>query len=143
METSRLTQDGTAKPVSRGQILRRERGQGNIISISPVQLTTCRIGSLTRSILTLAICDDHTYILYTYYINRHAGTPSKAKTNHTMSPDYSSIRYVGFRIGWVSTVLYYHITTHQASYYYRLTDKARDKVLLSDNDRVEDTRATL
>ena len=27
---SRLTQDGTAEPVSRDQILRRERGQGNI-----------------------------------------------------------------------------------------------------------------
>ena len=28
---SRLTRDGTAEPVSRDQILRRERGQGNII----------------------------------------------------------------------------------------------------------------
>ena len=28
---SRLTRDGTAKPASRDQILRRERGQGNII----------------------------------------------------------------------------------------------------------------
>ena len=27
---SRLTRDGTAKPVSRDQILRRERGKGNI-----------------------------------------------------------------------------------------------------------------
>ena len=26
----------------------------------PVQLTTCRIGRLTRLIHTLAICDDHT-----------------------------------------------------------------------------------
>ena len=30
MEMSRLTRDGTAEPVSRDQILRRERGQGNI-----------------------------------------------------------------------------------------------------------------
>ena len=30
-EMSRLTRDGTAEPVSRDQILRRERGQGNII----------------------------------------------------------------------------------------------------------------
>ena len=30
MEMSRLTRDGTAEPVSRGQILRHERGQGNI-----------------------------------------------------------------------------------------------------------------
>ena len=30
MEISRLTQDGTAEPVSRDQILRHERGQGDI-----------------------------------------------------------------------------------------------------------------
>ena len=30
MEISRLTRDGTAETVSRDQILRRERGQGNI-----------------------------------------------------------------------------------------------------------------
>ena len=30
MEMSRLTRDGTAKPVSRDQILRHVRGQGNI-----------------------------------------------------------------------------------------------------------------
>ena len=30
MEVSRLTRDGTAEPVSRDQILTRERGQGNI-----------------------------------------------------------------------------------------------------------------
>ena len=57
MEMGRLTRDGTAEPVSRDQIFRRERGQVNIF---PVQLTTSRIGSLTRLILTLAVCDDHT-----------------------------------------------------------------------------------
>ena len=31
-------------------------------SFSPFQLTTSRSGNLTRLILTLAICDDHTYI---------------------------------------------------------------------------------
>ena len=31
------------------------------IFIFPVQLTTSRIGNLTRLIHTLAICDDHTY----------------------------------------------------------------------------------
>ena len=30
MEMSRLTRDRTAEPLSRDQILRRERGQGNI-----------------------------------------------------------------------------------------------------------------
>ena len=32
------------------------------IFIFPVQLTTSKPGNLTRLILTLAICDDHTYI---------------------------------------------------------------------------------
>ena len=57
---SRLTRDGTAEPVSRDQILRHLRGPGNIIF--PVQLTTSRIGSLTRLIHTLLYADDHTYI---------------------------------------------------------------------------------
>ena len=48
---SRLTRDGTAEPVSRDQILRHARGQGNIIF--PVQLITSRIGNLTRLIHTL------------------------------------------------------------------------------------------
>ena len=48
---SRLTRDGTAEPVSRDQILRHARVQGNIIF--HVQLTTSRIGSLTRLIHTL------------------------------------------------------------------------------------------
>ena len=49
---SRLTRDGTAaEPVSRDQILRHARGQGNVIF--PVQLTTSRIRNLTRLIHTL------------------------------------------------------------------------------------------
>ena len=59
----RLTREGTAEPVSRDQVLRREQGQGK--SIFTVQLTTSRIGNLTRLILTLAIFDDHAYI-HTY-----------------------------------------------------------------------------
>ena len=35
---------------------------GRKIFIFPVQLTTSRIGNLTRLILTLATCDDYTYI---------------------------------------------------------------------------------
>ena len=59
MEMSRLTRDGTAEPVSRDQILRRERRQDNIIF--PVRVTTSRIGNLTRLVRTLAMCDDHIY----------------------------------------------------------------------------------
>ena len=58
---SRLTRDGTAEPVSRDQILRHARGQGNIIFL--VQLTTSRIGNLTRLIHTLL------YVM-TIHINR-------------------------------------------------------------------------
>ena len=58
---SRLTRDGTVEPVSRDQILRRERGQGNINfpcsadheqdwQPYPVDPYPCYI------------CDDHTYI---------------------------------------------------------------------------------
>ena len=61
MEMSRLTREGTAEPVSRDQILRHARGQGNIIF--PVQLTTSRIGNLTRLIHTLLyVMTIHTYI---------------------------------------------------------------------------------
>ena len=60
-EMSRLTRDGTAEPVSRDQILRHARGQGNIIF--PVQLTTSRIGNLIRLIHTLLyVMTIHTYI---------------------------------------------------------------------------------
>ena len=64
MEMSRLTRDGTAEPVSRDQIFRHARGQGNIIF--PVQLTTSRIGNLTRLIHALLyVMTIHTYI-HTY-----------------------------------------------------------------------------
>ena len=46
-----------------------------------------------------------TVILYTY-ITRQAGTPTKTGTKDTMRLDYSSICYIGSRIGRVS-VLYY------------------------------------
>ena len=62
---SRLTRDGTAEPVSRDQILRHARGQGN--TIFPVQLTTSRIGNLTRLIHTLLyVMTIHIYIVYLY-----------------------------------------------------------------------------
>ena len=70
---SRLTRDGTAEPVSHDQILRRGREQGNIHF--PFSVDRCRIGNLTRSIHTLAICDDHTYILFKKNLN--ASKPSE------------------------------------------------------------------
>ena len=76
MEMSRLTRDGTAEPVSRDQILRHARGQGNIIF--SVQLTTSRIGNLTRLIHTLLyVMTIHKYI-HTY-INTYTARSEKIK----------------------------------------------------------------
>ena len=50
---SRLTRDGTVEPVSREQILRHGTHGDRGIFIFPVQLTTSRIGNLTRLIHTL------------------------------------------------------------------------------------------
>ena len=64
-EMSRLTRDGAVEPVSRAQLHRRERGQGNIYF--PCSANHEQVGNLTRLIHTLAICDDHTYI-HTYML---------------------------------------------------------------------------
>ena len=51
---SRLTRDGTAETVSRDQFSRANRDRE--IFVYPVQLTTSRIGNLTRLINTFTIC---------------------------------------------------------------------------------------
>ena len=59
MEMSRSTRDGTAEPVSRDQILRHERGQGNIhFPCSANHMQDWRPYPID---LYSAICDDHTY----------------------------------------------------------------------------------
>ena len=58
---SSLKRDGNAEPVSRDQILRRERGQKKTKHF-PSSADHEQDGQLTRLILTLVICDDHTYI---------------------------------------------------------------------------------
>ena len=55
---SRLTRDGTAEPVSRDQILRREQGQGKTY----FPCSADHEQDWQRLILTRAMCDDHTYI---------------------------------------------------------------------------------
>ena len=57
---SRLTRDGTAEPVSRDQILRRERGQGN--NIFPCLADHEQDWQpYPVDPFTLAICDNHTH----------------------------------------------------------------------------------
>ena len=59
MEISRLTRDGTAEPVSRDQILRHARGQGNIhIPCSADHEQDWQPYPVDPY---SAICDDHTY----------------------------------------------------------------------------------
>ena len=48
---SRLARDGTAANEDRKEL------------IFPVHLTTSKIGNLTGSILPLAVCEDHTYVM--------------------------------------------------------------------------------
>ena len=62
IEMSRLTRDGTAEPVSRDQILRRQRGQGNInFPCSADDACMRRIGNLTQ-LIHYNMCD-HTWEL--------------------------------------------------------------------------------
>ena len=46
-------------------------------SFFPVQLTTCRIGNLTRLIHTLARCDDHTYHVWNELLHVKCVTKSQ------------------------------------------------------------------
>ena len=66
---SRLTRDGTAEPVSRDQILRHARGQGNIhFPCSADHEQDWQPYPLNPY---FAICDDHTYIrtyIHTYIL---------------------------------------------------------------------------
>ena len=62
-EMSRLTRDGTAEPVSRDQILRHGRGQGNIIF--PCSADHEQDWQPYPVDPYSAICDDYTYI-HTY-----------------------------------------------------------------------------
>ena len=66
MENEQADRDGTAEPVSRDQILRHVRGQGNIY-FPVLQLITSRIGNLTRLIHTLLyVMTIHTCGAYNY-----------------------------------------------------------------------------
>ena len=65
---SRLTRDGTAEPVSRDQILRHARGQGNIYF--PCSADHEQDWQPYPVDPYSAICDDHTYICIDTHIAR-------------------------------------------------------------------------
>ena len=91
MEMSRLTRDGTVEPVSRDQILRHARGQGNVHF--PCSADHEQDWQPYPVDPYSAICDDHTYI-HTYI----QGTLSLSKnctSRESVSPLSRLIR--GFR----------------------------------------------
>ena len=81
MEMSRLTRDGTAEPVSRDQILRHARGQGNIDF--PCSANHEQDWQPYPVDPYSAICDDHTYIhrqIHTYIHTCHIMVTSATQT---------------------------------------------------------------
>ena len=83
---SRLTRDGTAEPVSRDQILRHARGQGNInFPCSADHEQDWQPYPVDRY---SAICDDHTYI-HTYYTRTLMAMP-----NHQTQHKQTTIQYI-------------------------------------------------
>ena len=60
---------GLPKPSRETKSSGAEGGREDLIFL--VQLTTSRIGSITRLILTLAMCDDRTYA-YMHTLDMHA-----------------------------------------------------------------------
>ena len=68
---SRLTRDGTAEPVSRDQILRHARGQGNIHFPCSADHEQDWQPYPVDPYLYSAICDGHTYIHTTIPRKRH------------------------------------------------------------------------
>ena len=69
---SRLTRDGAAEPVSRGQILRHARGQGNISF--PFSADHDQDWQPYPVDPYSAMCDDHTYI-HTYPVIYEVANP--------------------------------------------------------------------
>ena len=76
---SRLTRDGTAEPVSRDQILRHARGQGNVHF--PCSADHEQDWQPYPVDPYSAICDDHTYI-HTYILGKSGITKKTKKQKH-------------------------------------------------------------
>ena len=75
---SRLTRDGTAEPVSRDQILRHARGQGNVHF--PCSADHEQDWQPYPVDPYSAICDDHTYIHINPIAHLYLALPSNEAT---------------------------------------------------------------
>ena len=83
---SRLTRDGTAEPVSRDQIIRHARGQGNVHF--PCSADHEQDWHPYPVDPYSAICDDHTYM---HIHSSIVYTPSHAKTSSHSHPQKQSL----------------------------------------------------
>ena len=91
---SRLARDGTAEPVSRDQILRHARGQGNINF--PCSADHEQDWQPYPVDPYSAICDDYTYIHTYIHTHTHTqGSSKKCTSRESVSPLSRLIR--GFR----------------------------------------------
>ena len=100
---SRLTRDGTAEPVSRDQILRHARGQGNVHF--PCSADHEQDWQAYPVDPYSAICDDHTYI-HTYI---HIGIPIQVKHKINEEEAIPPLRSRGvFIVGFPPTMVYYY-----------------------------------
>ena len=81
---SRLTRDGTAEPVSRDQILRHARGQGNINF--PCSADHEQDWQPYPVDPYSAICDDHTYIHRATYIHTRYSLMRFLPRHYTVDP---------------------------------------------------------
>ena len=70
MERDRLTRDGTAEPVSRDQILRRESGQGSIYFPCSTDHEQDWLPSLV-DLKFVVLCDNHILHMICMYVSSH------------------------------------------------------------------------
>ena len=94
IEMSRLARDGTAEPVSRDQILRRERGHGKIIF--PCSADHKQDWQPYPVDPSLAICDGHTYILELIHLYNQPAFPSLQKQTKQQQKNGSDAKATHF-----------------------------------------------
>ena len=94
---SRLTRDGTAEPVSRDQILRHARGQGNINF--PCSADHEQDWQPYPVDLYSAICDDNTYIQFSRALHAHRGKKllQDLQTQKSAATKRAMVRFRGAR----------------------------------------------
>ena len=95
IEMSKLTRDGTAEPVSRDQILRRERGQGNFHFLCSADHEQ-DWQPYPVDPYSAIICDDHTYI-HRYDVVCWTGQDQRIRQKTTKRKERKAIKKTNTR----------------------------------------------